>query len=318
MRVLLTGATGFVGSHLYPALVAAGHDVVCASRDPDRARARWPEQQWRALDVSDAASFRAPLGGCDAAFYLVHGLLAAASDYPEREQQAASLFARAAEEARLSKVVYLGGMAPAGSPSRHLASRLRTGQVLREGRVPTIELRASMIIGAGSASWRICRDLALRLPLMVLPRWLRSRSEPISIEDVVVALVAALGLDPARAGDYDVPGPEILSAREILERIARLAGTRPVMINVPLVTPHLSAYWIRLVTRTDAALAAELVEGLRNDILSRDDGIWRLLPDHERLGFDAAARRALQAEAATVSTVGQAVERTAHAAARKA
>lgn len=316
MKILLTGATGFVGRHLYPALVAAGHSVVSASRDPESAMDRFPGRPWVYLDVDDAASLRNAMEGCDAAFYLIHGM-AGGSDYPEREAEAANMFARAAEAAELSRIVYLGGMAPKGEPSRHLASRLRTGAILRQGSVPTIELRASMIVGSGGASWRICRDLALRLPLMVLPRWLRSKTQPVAIADVVFALVRALALDESQAGDYDLPGPDTLSVRDILERIARLDGTRPVMIGIPLLTPHLSTYWIRLVARSDSQLAAELVEGLRSDILARGDGIWPLLPAHERIGFDDAARLALEAETGTRSRLARAVERSVHVASRK-
>lgn len=314
MEILLTGATGFVGRHLYADLVAAGHVVVCASRDPSRAAKRFPGRSWVYLDTANPSSVVTALRGCDAAYYLVHGI-GTGKDYPRREEHAAHAFARAARWSSLSRVVYLGGMEPQGTPSRHLASRLRCGAILRGCGVPTVELRASMIIGPGSASWRICRDLALRLPVMVLPRWLRSQTQPVAIEDVVVALVAALSIDP---GVYDVPGPETLSIREILEQVARLAGTRPLMIDVPLVTPHLSAYWIRLVTRSSGALASELVEGLRSDILARDEGIWRLLPDYERMSFAEAARLALAAEEATVSRLGHAVEHTIHRAARKA
>jgi len=303
---------------LYPALADAGHTIVCGSRDPERAAAELLDRTWQPIDLGSGDSVRAALRDCDAAFYLVHSLTDAGADYPRQEEEAATLFTRAADDAGVSRIIYLGGMAPAGTSSRHLASRLRTGEVLRAGSVPTFELRASMIIGAGSASWRICRDLAVRLPVMILPRWLRSRTQPIAIDDVVFALVASLGLDIALAGDYDVPGPETMTAREILTHIARLAGIHPLIVDVPLLTPHLSAYWIRLVTRADAQLAAELVEGLRSDIVARDAGIWSLLPDHQRIPFDQAARQALQAEEPTVSRMGHAIERAIHAAARRA
>lgn len=317
MKVLLTGATGFVASHLYPALVAAGHEVVCASRSPDSAGKRFPGRLWVFLDLADRASVERALEGCETAYYLVHGM-AGGADYPEAEAKAAQTFAEAAELAGLQRIIYLGGMAPAGAPSRHLASRLRTGAVLREGKVPTVELRASMIIGAGGASWRICRDLAARLPVMILPRWLRSRTQPVAIADVVVALLAALEMPGERVGVYDIPGPDTLSIREILERIASLLGNRPLMVNVPFVSPHLSTYWMRLVARVEMDIARELVEGLHSDILARDEGIWMLLPDHPRIGFDEAARRALAAEQVTVSSIGRFLEDTVHRVARKA
>jgi uncharacterized protein YbjT (DUF2867 family) len=261
-------------------------------------------------------SLRNAMQGCDAAIYLIHGL-AGGVDYPKREEQAARLFVRTAEDTGLSRIVYLGGMAPQGEASKHLASRLRTGAIIRQSFVPAIELRASMIVGHGGASWRICRDLAIRLPVMVLPRWLRSKTQPIAISDVVFAITEALVLDESQAGDYDIPGPDTLSIREILQRIARLEGMRPVMIGVPLLTPHLSTYWIRLITRTDPNIANELVEGLRSDILARDDRIWSLLPAHETMKFDEAAQLALNAEAGTTSRLTRAVERGIRMSARK-
>lgn len=316
MRVLLTGATGFVGRHLYPSLVEAGHTVVSTSRNPERAAEEFPGREWRYLEATDMVSLRNAMQGCDAAIYLIHGL-AGGVDYPKREEQAARLFVRAAEDTGLTRIVYLGGMAPQGEPSNHLASRLRTGALIRHGSVPAIELRASMIVGHGGASWQICRDLAIRLPLMVLPRWLRSKTQPIAISDVVFALTEALVLDESYAGDYDIPGPETMSIRGILQRIARLEGIRPVMIGIPLLTPHLSTYWIRLVTRTDPNIVKELVEGLQSDILARDDRIWSLLPAHEIMKFDAAAQLALDAEAGTTPRLTRAVERGIRMSARK-
>ena len=196
------------------------------------------------------------------------------------------------------RIVYLGAVAPQGSPaSAHLGSRLAVGEVLRTGSVKTIELRASMIVGYGSLSWLIVRDLAARLPLMVLPRWLKSRTQPVAIDDIVVALVRALDLPIETSTWFDVPGPEVLSGKEILEETSRAMGLKvPRMIEVPLLTPQLSSLWVRLVTRAKWSVAREVVVGLTDDLLARDDRFWTLINHSHRLKFSEAARIALEAE----------------------
>jgi uncharacterized protein YbjT (DUF2867 family) len=293
-RVLLTGATGFVGGRLYPALVANGCVVRCASRDPARAETAFPGREWVYLDVDEPDTLEPALAGCSSAVYLVHGM-AEGGAYQRREEAAARAFARAARRAGVERVVYLGGVQPHGHASKHLESRRVTGEALRTDFPGTVELRAGMIVGAGSESWRICRDLASRLPVMVLPRWLRSRSQPVAIQDVVAALRAAL---TARVppGCYDLPGPETLSAREILVRIARLRGMDPLMVSVPVVTPKLSSYWIRWVTDANAELATELVEGLRSDLIATGPSLWDRIPRRSLVTFDEAARKALAEE----------------------
>jgi uncharacterized protein YbjT (DUF2867 family) len=217
----------------------------------------------------------------------------AQADYGVLERLSAHAFADAAARAGLERIVYLGGPAPVGHTSHHLRSRLAVGEILRAGPVRTVELRASMVIGNGSASWQIVRDLALRLPFMVLPRWLKSRTCPVALDDVVVALMAAATLPLSENTWFDIPGPEVLSGRQILERIAALRGRRIVAVEVPLLTPQLSALWLRLVTRTDFALARELVLGLGGDLLPKDDRFWPLIDHRRLLSFDEAATRAL-------------------------
>ena len=295
-RVLLTGATGFVGHHLYPALVEAGFAVVCGTREPDKARKRHPDRKFVQLDVYDQRSTLAAMQGCDAAIYLVHGM-ADHKAYEAAEEKAALIFSAAASQLGLSRIVYLGGIRPKGKTSRHLLSRLRTGEILRLGRVPTIELQASMVIGTGSESWRIVRDLAARLPFMVLPTWLDNKSQPIDISDVTAAICQALTMEGLTSAAYSLPGPETMSAREIIVRTAQLMGLRPPMIRVPLLTPRLSSFWISLVTRANGRVSRQLVEGLRTDLVAPDLGFWQLMPDHARVPFDEAARRALRGEA---------------------
>lgn len=295
-QVLLTGATGFVGRHVRPALEGAGWRVRCLSRDAARARRRWPGLAWIEGDVGDPRAARRALDGCDAALYLVHGI-GEGDDFGRREVAAARVFVDAAAAVGVGRIVYLGGIAPAGPPSAHLRARLDVGEVLRGGAVSTIELRASMIVGHGSLSWLTVRDLAARLPAMILPRWLRSRTEPVAIDDVVVALQRALDLALDGSACFDIPGPEALSGREILAESAAVLGHRPpVMVDVPLLTPYLSSLWLRLVTRARWSIARELIAGLTDDVLARDDRFWGLVGHPSRLGFAEAARRALAAE----------------------
>ncbi|HEX9102801.1 MAG TPA: NAD(P)H-binding protein [Polyangia bacterium] len=309
--ILLTGATGFVGRAVQPALVAAGWRTRCLTRDATRARRRQPLLDWVEGDVADEASCAAALAGCTAALYLVHGM-SEGRDFHRREVEAARTFARQASAAGLRRIVYLGGVAPAGRGSEHLRSRLEVGETLRAGSVPCVELRASMIIGHGSLSWLIVRDLAARLPVMVLPRWLESRTEPLAIDDAVVALVRALELPLDRSAWLDVPGPEVLSGRQILDATALAMGHAPPrMLSVPLLTPRLSALWVRFVTRARWSVARQVVVGLTEDLLAHDDRFWTLIDHRRRLTFADAARRALEAERrqGAVRGAGGAVER---------
>lgn len=315
--VVLTGATGFVGSELEPRLEAAGHRVRCAARDPERAARARPTLDWVEFDLNRKDTVERALRGAHAAVYLVHGM-AAGAGYEQRERDWARTFTDAAASAGLERIVYLGGVAPRGHPSRHLQSRLATGEILRAGSVPVFELRAGMIIGRGSASFQIVRDLAARLPAMLLPSWLETRSQPIAIDDVVYGLTRALELPLTSAGIYDVPGPEILTAREILFRIAALRGTRPFAVGVPVLSPRLSSYWLKFVTGADYHLARELVEGLSSDLLPSHRVLWDELPEHHLMPFDEAARRALSDVGAPDTRPARVFERAAQLLSRRA
>ena len=288
--VLLTGATGFVGRRLHPLLAGRGWHVRCLTRDAKRARAAYPERDWLEGDVNDGDVLRRALDGCEAAYYLVHEM-GAAHDFERREADAATTFVRSASDARLSRVIYLGGVVPQSidTSSEHLRSRMHVGEILRGGKVPALELRASMIIGAGSLSYVIVRDLAARLPFMILPRWLDSRTEPVAIDDVLTALVRALDVPLGSSPVFDLPGPEILSGREILLRTASALGLRrPWFIRVPVLTPHLSSLWVRFVTRAEWRVAREIVVGLTTDLLARDGRYWELIAHRDLVRFDEA------------------------------
>lgn len=294
-RVLLTGATGFVGGAVRPALRAAGWRVRGLTRGVPEA-SREPDVEWAQGDIADEAAVARALTGCQAALYLVHQM-GDGDDFHRREVDSARTFARAAAATGVKRIVYLGGMLPSSQASEHLQSRREVGEVLRAGPVPTVELRASMIVGHGSLSWLIVRDLAARLPVMVLPSWLKSRTQPVAIDDVVVALVRSLEMELPGSAHFDLPGPQTLSGAEILDATARALGLSPAWkVNVPLLTPRLSSLWVRFVTRADWSVARQVVIGLTHDLVAVDGGLWPRIGHTARLTFAEAARRALAAE----------------------
>lgn len=292
MKVVVVGATGFVGRSLIGALVDAGEDVRAASRRPplqERSGVRWVH-----CDLAHPETIAPAVEGAEVAYYLVHSL-ASAADFRELDRRCARDFAAAAATTTLGRIVYLGGVAPRGLPSEHLASRLEVGEILRAGEVPALELRASMIIGNGSTSWQILRDLAARLPFMVLPRWLESRTCPIALADVIDALLAARDVPLPASSWYDIPGPEVLSMREMLEIVASLAGRRLPALRVPVLTPALSALWLKLISGADYAVGRELVLGLTDDLLPQRS-FWDVVEEPPRRNFRAAAAEALATE----------------------
>lgn len=302
--ILLTGATGFVGRAVRPALEAEGWHVRCLTRNVERAQGLDPNADWVQGNVGDPDSCSRALKGCEAALYLVHGI-GEGDDYHAQEVAAAKVFSSAAGHAGLKRIVYLGGVSPSGRGSDHLRSRIDVGEALRSGPVVTVELRASMIVGHGSLSWLIVRDLAARLPFMLLPRWLKSRTEPVAIDDVVAALKGAISLELDDSAWFDIPGPDALSGKEFLEQTAQVMGLRrPWMISVPLLTPRLSSLWLRLMTRAQWSIAREVVVGLTEDLLATDAKFWDLIGHSERLTFTQAAERALEVEWSTEPVEG--------------
>jgi uncharacterized protein YbjT (DUF2867 family) len=304
-RILVTGATGFVGRALLPALTGAGFEVRATTRDLARV-AEGSGVEWVRADVQLRPDLDRALAGVDAAYFLVHGMGGGRHDYAAADRLAARSFREAAAHAGVERIVYLGGVAPVGHASEHLRSRLEVGEILRAGPVPTLELRASMIIGNGSVSWQIVRDLALRLPAMLLPAWTASRTCPIALEDVVVALVRGLDLPLTGSAVYDIPGPDTLSGRELLLAIAALRGRRVPSLRVPLLGVSLSSWWLKLVTRADFSLARELVLGFTGDLLPQDDRYWSEIGYTPVWSVEAAARRALDEEQAVSGVRGTA------------
>ncbi len=295
MPVLVLGATGFVGRALTPALLSAGETVRGASRRGDPGGQRGV--QWVACDVRVPESLSEAFAGVDCVYYLVHSMgERGRPDFREVERRSAEAVAGIAAASGVRRIVYLGGVAPAGMPSEHLASRLEVGAILRASSVPALELRAAMIVGNGSASWQILRDLSLRLPAMILPRWLESRSCPIAIPDVVTALLDARTLPLPESTCFDIPGPEVLSVREMLMTVGEIEGRLIPAARVPLLTPRLSALWLKLISRANYDVARELVLGLESDLLPRDRRYWQLTGHRPTWSFRAAATDALRTE----------------------
>jgi uncharacterized protein YbjT (DUF2867 family) len=273
MRILVTGATGFIGSRLAVALLAAGHQVVCMSRKPENARNLLPTQAIVVQgDVQDDASLVAAMQSCEATYYLVHSMEGDGFDFEERDRVAARTFAGAAQKAGINRIIYLGGLAEdAGRLSAHLRSRHEVGAILREGSVTVTEMRAALVVGPGGASYEMLRQLVERLPFMITPRWTATRTQPIALADVVDYLVAALGDPAGESAVYEIGGPEIMTYREMMSRFARARGLRRVMFPVPVLTPRLSSYWVDLVTDVPASIARPLIEGLTTEMIVRND-----------------------------------------------
>jgi uncharacterized protein YbjT (DUF2867 family) len=294
--ILITGASGYIGGRLVPQLAEAGHLVRCLARDPRRLSGRgWGDGVDVVRgDVLDRDTLAPALAGCGAAYYLVHSMAVGERGFAERDRQAARNFAEAAAEAGLERIVYLGGLGRRHEElSAHLSSRHEVGDVLRAGPVPAIELRAAMIIGAGSASFEMLRALVERLPVMICPKWVKTRSQPIAVRDVLAYLAGCLEIPVEPGGAvYDIGGPEVLTYREMMLRFAAILGLKRYIIDVPVLTPRLSAYWVNLMTPVPAGIAFPLIEGLKAETICEDDRIRRLIP-FEPIGFDEAVRRAL-------------------------
>ena len=288
MRAAVLGATGFVGRALVPALAQQG-EVVSISRRTNAPEL--PGVRAVAADLTDAGSTRGMLEGVDVAYHLVHSL--GARNFSELDRRAAANVAAEAQRAGVTQIVYLGGLGDDRPDlSTHLRSRLETATVLSSGSVPVTTLQAAVVIGRGSAAFETIVALVDRLPVMIAPRWISTPTQPIALTDMVRYLAGVAGRTQALGESFDVGGPEVLTYGEMIRRIAQLRGKRRLILEVPVLTPRLSSYWLHLVTPVGASVARPLVEGMRNPTIMRDHRIQRLLP-FPLTSFSDAARDAL-------------------------
>ena len=288
MRTAVLGATGFIGRALVPAL-AERHEVVAVSRSGNTPETRHVRAV--AADATNPTAVRRALEGVTVLYYLIHSL--GSTNFEEVDRRAAQTVAREAARAEVSQIVYLGGLGDDASDlSPHLRSRAETATTLSAGEVPVTTLRAAIVVGRGSAGFETIVALVDRLPLMIAPKWVSMPTQPIALADVVGYLAGVAGHRETIGETFDLGGPEALTYREMIELIGRLRGHEPRIIEVPVLSPRLSSYWLHLVTPVRASVARPLVEGLRNPTLARDDRIRRLLP-RTLTSFEEAARQAL-------------------------
>jgi uncharacterized protein YbjT (DUF2867 family) len=287
--VLVTGASGFVGSHLCRALVDEGHDVRAMTRHPDTYDGAGTPV---AGDVSDPASLEGPFEGVKAAYYLVHSLDSA--DFVEKDADAARAFGKAAAHAGVQQIIYLGGLGSERDDlSDHLKSRREVEHLLSEGGVPVTTLRAAIVIGHGGISWEMTRELVAHLPAMVAPRWVNTRTQPIALADVIHYLVGVLGKPEAYDRVFEVGGADVLTYGEMLQRVAKMRHGRPLpILVVPVLTPGLSSRWLSLVTSVDVETGRNLIDSMSNEVVVTDDSIKTVVPGPV-LGYDDAVRAAL-------------------------
>lgn len=295
-HILLTGATGYVGGRLAPRLIESGHIVRCLVRDPERLRGRsWLNQvDVFAGDALDFESLKAAMQGVSAAYYLIHGLKGGKVN-ATREIQAARNFARAAEETGVKRIIYLGELVnPTANLSLYLRSRHETGYALRQGRVPVTEFRAGMIVGSGSILFEMVRYLAELQPIFICPSWFFSLAQPIGIRDVLDYLLAALDNSDSIGKLIEIGGADRLTYADMLLRYSRLRGFKRLLIPTPFYAPHLSAYWVHMVTPVHWSAVLPLIQGLHLQAVVTDESAQKIFPNIRPLGFDDAVRMALE------------------------
>ncbi len=293
-KVLVTGATGFIGKRLVKALLAKGYNVRCMVRRPDTGLPTGANPIIG--DLLEPARLDAAFRGIDTAFYLVHSMGGGRAGFERRDRQAAEYFVAAAEKGGVRRVIYLGGLGEQGSGlSEHLASRLEVAHILMKGAFSTTFLRAPVIIGAGGSSYEMIKAMVERLPVMITPRWVSTRTQPIAVDDVINYLVGCLREERTAGETLDIGGPEVLSYREMMERFARLEGKTNLILPVPFFSLKLSSYWIGLITPVKPSIAMPLIEGVRNEMVCRDERIRELVPIR-LTGFEDALRVALAEE----------------------
>ncbi len=287
--VLVAGASGFVGRRLCPALTAAGHDVRAMTRHPDSYQGEGDAVYG---DVHEADSLAGALDGCRAAYYLVHSL--DSKDFERLDAEAARAFGEAAADAGVEQIIYLGGLGSENDTlSSHLRSRREVEGLLGGGGVPVTVLRAGIIVGSGGISWEMTRQLVDHLPAMVTPRWVRTKTQPIAVADVVRYLVGVLDEPRSMGQVFEIGGPDTMEYVTMLRRVAEIKNRPLFIVPVPLLSPGLSSRWLALVTNVDTQTGRSLIDSMANEVVVTDDSI-RAIVDFEPMKYDDAVRAALR------------------------
>ena len=297
-RCLVTGVTGYIGGRLVPKLLQNGYEVRVLSRDADRLQGRrWIDQvEVVEADVLKPQTLEGVMSDVDVAYYLIHSMSGTEnSDFHERDIEAARNFGRYAREEGVKRIIYLGGLGSDNDKlSKHLKSRQLTGKTLRESGVPVTEFRAAIVVGSGSKSFEMIRYLTERIPMMICPKWVYSKVQPIAIRDVLQYLVKAIEKPESRGEIIEIGGKDIITYAEMMKIYARINGLKRLLVSVPVLTPNLSSYWVHWMTPVPASLARPLIEGLKNDVVVHDDKAKELFPEIEPLGYEKAVRLAIR------------------------
>jgi uncharacterized protein YbjT (DUF2867 family) len=295
MKILLTGATGYIGKRLLPVLIDLGHEVFCCVRDTNRFFAPKEIQekiQLIEIDFLKPESLDRIPKDIDAAYYLIHSMSSSSSNYNELEKVSATNFVNKLNTTQVKQVIYLSGIVNDQSLSKHLSSRKKVEDILNTGKFATTTLRAGIIVGSGSASFEIIRDLVLKLPFMITPRWLNTKCQPIAINDVLEFLSKSL-MNPATFNqNFDIGGPDILTYKEMLLGFAKAKKLKRWIVTVPVMTPKLSSYWLYFVTSTSYKLATSLVSSMKVEVICKDNSINKLL-EVQPISYELALRKAL-------------------------
>ncbi len=290
--ILITGATGFIGRRLTQRLLNEGYSVRCMVRHASAGLTAGAETVQG--DMLEPATLGRAVADIDTAYYLVHSMSGGRAGFERRDREAAENFVAAANRAKVRRVIYLGGLGETGDDlSEHLKSRLEVAEILKKGTFTTTFLRAAVIIGAGGASFEMVRALVNRLPIMITPRWVSTRCQPIAVDDVIGYLAGCLADERTAGRTFDIGGPEVLTYKEMMERFAGIEGKQLYIFPVPVLTPKLSSYWVGLITPVPPSVSMPLIEGLKNEVICRDNAIRDIIPLQLK-PYDDAVRSALK------------------------
>lgn len=293
MKVLLTGANGYIGTRLLQVLAEKGHEIIALARVPESVFV--PEKiasQIKVIQGDLLGEFHIP-EEIDAAYYLVHSMSRHLKDFDQKDRKAAESFTEALSKTKAKQLIYLTGLISSDNLSKHLQSRFEVEKILKSGSVPVTVFRAGIIIGSGSASFEIIRDLTEKLPIMIAPRWIKSRCQPLAVRDVLFYLSEGLGVEDCIGKTFDIGGPDVLSYQEMLYEYAKVRGLHRLIISVPFFTPKLSSYWLILITSTNYFLARTLVDSMKVDAVCTEHEIEKILP-RKCLPYKEAVERALE------------------------